>query len=61
MVYLPTGQCAWHVSPDDVDLFEHVKREETDLWDGHTTDQKHERIRAYTRANADGTGEVPRG
>ncbi len=58
MVYLPTGQCAWHVAPDDMDLFQHVRREGTDLWDGHTTEQKYERINAYTLANATGTGEV---
>lgn len=58
IVRLPTGQAAWHISPDDLDLFTHVAREDADLWDRHTTAQKYERIDAFTRANAEGTGEV---
>jgi hypothetical protein len=58
IVNFPTGQAAWHVSPDDLDLFQHVTRTDVDLWDGHTTAQKYQRINAYTLANATGTGEV---
>lgn len=39
----PTGQMTWHISPDDMDLFEHVERRHVP-WDGHTTDEKYERL-----------------
>lgn len=43
----PTGQMSWHVSPDDTDLFALVRPTSTgDLgWDGHTTEEKYERMR----------------
>lgn len=61
IVNFPTGQASWHISPDDMDLFDHVPAVNVDLWDGHTTEQKYERIDAYTRANAAGTGEPQHG
>lgn len=50
IVNMPSGQAAWHISPDDMDLFGHVDRTDVDLWDGHTTAQKYERIAAEVRA-----------
>lgn len=44
-VQLPTGQASWHISPSDRELFAHVSGPAGD-WDGHTTDEKYERIRA---------------
>ncbi|MFB4276053.1 hypothetical protein ACBJ59_12215 [Nonomuraea sp. MTCD27] len=47
----PHGQMSWHVAPDDLDLFPHVPMLEVDagpVWDGHTTDEKYERLRALT-------------
>lgn len=44
----PYGQMTWHVSPDDVDLFDFLPEDETALWDGHTTEEKYERLRAAT-------------
>lgn len=44
-VQLPTGQASWHISPADRDLFAHVLGPAGD-WDGHTTEEKYERIRA---------------
>lgn len=42
-IQLPTGQCTWHIHDSEMSLFEHVP--EFDMpWDGHTTDQKYERI-----------------
>ncbi|MFJ3021455.1 hypothetical protein ACIPH4_10955 [Streptomyces tendae] len=42
-------QMSWHISPRDIDLFQHVQRvDSADLraqWDGHTTEEKYERIR----------------
>jgi hypothetical protein len=46
----PTGQLSWHISPRDAGLLAHVQRVEPDdpraQWDGHTTEQKYDRIRA---------------
>ncbi|MER5482954.1 hypothetical protein ABT024_07020 [Streptomyces sp. NPDC002812] len=46
----PTGQMSWHVAPRDVELFEHVERRNGLVlpWDGHTTEQKYERLRQLT-------------
>jgi hypothetical protein len=42
-------QLSWHIAPHDVELFNHVERVNfTDpraQWDGHTTDEKYQRIR----------------
>lgn len=55
-VELPTGQACWHISADDMDLFEHVPPTPHYVrgWDGHTTNEKYRRIRelaadTYTR------------
>jgi hypothetical protein len=42
----PEGQMAWHISPDDMDLFGHVSNYPDARWDGHTTEEKYERLRA---------------
>lgn len=44
------GQLSWHISPEDMDLFEHVERQNGLVlpWDGHTTEQKYERLRQLT-------------
>jgi hypothetical protein len=36
------GQMSWHVHPDDMDLFDHVT--EAGTWDGHTTEEKYDRL-----------------
>lgn len=42
-------QMCWHIAPDDVDLFAHMPREEQGpAWDGHSTAEKYERLRALT-------------
>jgi hypothetical protein len=52
-VKLPTGQVSWHISPDDRDLFAHVRRTiagmpDAPVWDGHSTDEKYARVHAHT-------------
>ena len=54
-ISLPTGQVTWHVAPDDMDLFTHV-RSGVEAWDGHTTDEKYARLDAHTRALAQKEG-----
>ncbi|AEM88995.1 hypothetical protein [Streptomyces violaceusniger] len=48
IVYLvsPAGQLSWHIPQEDMDLFKHVRRVDTWAWDGHTTQQKYERLNA---------------
>lgn len=53
-VNAPTGQMSWHISPDDLDLFGHVEQvTDTDdprvIWDGHTTEQKYDRLALLIR------------
>lgn len=40
------GQLSWHISPDDMDLFPHVPvvTAGAPRWDGHTTEEKYERL-----------------
>lgn len=47
----PTGQMSWHIAPTDVELFAHVERQNGLVlpWDGHTTEQKYERLQQLTR------------
>src|SRR5687767_7492787 len=51
-VQAPKGQMSWHIHRDDLHLFKHVDRERRgiDLWDGHTTPEKYERLKALTKS-----------
>ena len=42
---LPTGQASWHYHDSQAYLFDHLP-EYQGVWDGHTTDEKYERIAA---------------
>ena len=52
ILYLTAGgrQLSWHIAPADADLFGHVELVGADdpraQWDGHTTEEKYERIQA---------------
>lgn len=49
----PAGQMSWHISRDDLDLFPHVPAyRPAPEWDGHTTEQKYDRLRILTHAAA---------
>lgn len=56
IAYLTIGgrQASWHISPRDADLVACVPHVSADhpaaQWDGHTTDDKYDRIRQHTRA-----------
>lgn len=55
----PAGQLSWHLSPDDLDLFEHVAWHPSggaNLWDGHTTEEKYRRLASLIPA---GVGPTP--
>lgn len=59
----PAGQLSWHIAPRDTELLAHVDHvDPTDVraqWDGHTTEQKYERIRSLPAA-ATGTEDTCR-
>lgn len=40
----PTGQMSWHIHKDDVHLFSGCPEAETNPWDGHTTEEKYDRL-----------------
>lgn len=44
---LPTGQATWHIHDSEFALFDHLpvnKDKEGHGWDGHTTEEKYQRI-----------------
>jgi hypothetical protein len=43
---LPTGQASWHYHDSQASLFEHLPLYQG-AWDGHTTDEKYERIQSF--------------
>ena len=45
-INLPTGQASWHYHDSQGWLFEHLP-EYQGVWDGHTTNEKYERIAAF--------------
>lgn len=49
---LPTGQASWHYHDSHAHLFEHLPPY-TGSWDGHTTEQKYERVAAFARWGAE--------
>lgn len=47
-VDLPEGQASWHIHDSELMMFSHltkVRPEDAILWDGHTTEEKYERVR----------------
>lgn len=59
-VELPNGPATWHLRENDMGLFEHVERDDTTIWDGHTTAEKYQRIAelaTQVAATADGDTE----
>ncbi len=42
----PSGQLTWHIHDSEVDQFTHLNIEEGSSWDGHTTEEKYERLRS---------------
>ena len=51
-VETPAGQLSWHISPDDMDLFSDwpvAFGSRPSPWDGHTTEEKYQRLARLTR------------
>lgn len=38
-------QMSWHLHKDDVVYFKHLKKRRGNSWDGHTTEEKYERLK----------------
>lgn len=49
----PEGQMCWHIAKRDEHLFEHVPRVDILPWDGHTTEEKYQRMAAGTERLAE--------
>lgn len=45
-VNLPTGQATWHIHDSEREMFTHLRPDPGFAWDGHTTEEKYERVRA---------------
>ncbi len=43
---LPTGQATWHIHDSELPLFDHLIRHLHPKWDGHTTEEKYQRLAA---------------
>jgi hypothetical protein len=45
-IELPTGQASWHIHDSERPWFCHLVYHDRNSWDGHTTEQKYERLAA---------------
>jgi hypothetical protein len=45
---LPTGQVSWHIGDNDMHLITTLPVY-NGVWDGHTTDEKYQRLSQFTR------------
>lgn len=45
MIQTPEGQASWHIHDDDIPYFAHLKKRDGNSWDGHTTEEKYDRLR----------------
>lgn len=45
-INLPTGQASWHIHDSELEKFSTIPRFRGWQWDGHTTEQKYERLAA---------------
>lgn len=41
---LPTGQATWHIHDSELPMFDHLPRLAGRKWDGHTTEEKYQRL-----------------
>lgn len=50
-IQLPTGQVSWHIHEDLLPIFAHLEVDLSKKWDGHTTDEKYERLLSINEKN----------
>lgn len=41
---LPTGQAGWHIPTGQLWIFDHLPRSQGRAWDGHTNEEKYDRL-----------------
>lgn len=44
----PSGAMSWHIHDSELGWFDHLRRQNGNSWDGHTTEEKYERLAALT-------------
>jgi hypothetical protein len=44
----PTGQLSWHIHDSEFSMFVHLRIKDGNSWDGHTTDEKYNRLQALS-------------
>lgn len=56
VVYIetPEGQMSWHFEVKLLPMFSHLVFKEGELWDGHTTEEKYERLARLIKTNKNG-------
>lgn len=54
----PTGQVSWHIHDSELPMFSHLRRNAGRVWDGHTTDEKYNRLARITPLEDALTAEV---
>lgn len=47
---LPTGSVSWHIHDSELHEFDHLPQLDGREWDGHTTEEKYERLRRHRDA-----------
>lgn len=50
---LPTGQASWHIHDSQLSMFGHLKRMQGRKWDGHTNEQKWDRVAKLASSEKD--------
>ena len=49
-ISLPTGQASWHYHDDEKELFDFIIKRDVE-WDGHSTEEKYERLNDFAHEN----------
>jgi hypothetical protein len=50
-IQFPTAQASWHIHDSEFEWFTHLEAKESNSWDGHTTEEKYERIKKLGLCN----------
>lgn len=51
---LPTGQASWHIHDSELPQFDHLLRDQGRKWDGHTNEEKYQRLAALPTQERNG-------
>lgn len=56
-IHTPVGQATWHLHDSDMPMFKHLKLDK-DHWDGHSTEEKYDRLSRLKASLKEGNSEV---